>query len=100
MCRLGRASILSEVVYGIIGSIPVGATLWSMCIFATFSDMPISLAWLRAHGEGQSGGREGRLRRYVTITCVMGSRGKSTFLKESTGARIPGIRLSRRLSPF
>ena len=28
---------MSEVVYHIIGLIPIGATLWSMCIFATFS---------------------------------------------------------------
>ena len=29
--------VVSEVVYHIIVSIPIGATLWSMCVFATFS---------------------------------------------------------------
>ena len=33
----GPKSWLSEVAYSIIGSIPIGATLWSMCIFANFS---------------------------------------------------------------
>ena len=37
MFLLDEGQALSEVVYHIIGSIPIGVTLWSMCIFATLS---------------------------------------------------------------